>query len=248
MSDVYGPVTLPIAASAGAAQVVTLDASDPLLSYLLSYFATAANARLATAWATVDPISAKPVVGTFAEDPNTEGSVFDENKLPALFAWRDGDPVERWLADDWRISDSTISVLWVPPPVPAERWTPRSVFANRIAKLCRALLVADRDRSWVVTGDTDINTPTLGSSFRTLTNVMRCEVASWKRVPLQIRIPPNGDVETYRGALITIEARERVQFDTSIYDAIEGADGTLRTQDAGYGDGGKVTNTFDLTT
>lgn len=148
MADTFGALTLP---------ALTTDSpiGDPAIGKLLAFFKAVLNAYVGAAWAALRPRAgneALPVRTTIADDPHLR--TFNEKDLPALFMWRrQGKPVD--IASDIRVSEDLVRGLWVFPPDPQFKQTPRSPFGNALVHALDMVLERGRDPSWFDAGDTE---------------------------------------------------------------------------------------------
>jgi len=229
MADSYGAQSLPISTSVGTAVAITPNPSDPLLTYLASYLKVAINARLGAAWLTLAPGTTAPIAYVFEHDP--EQFEFNDKYLPALFLFRTEDGSDRYeqVAQDWRISTEIITALWVLPGATQDKAAARARFPTKFFHLADALIEANRDKAWRVSGDTDTTAATRGSSLATFTlhHSMRMS-RGVRRKPLVLAV--SGDAKpraTFPAYEALLEVRERLTLDTARNATLDGADGDL---------------------
>lgn len=255
MADLYGAQSIPLG-TVGTPITLAPGAADPLLTYLGSYLQAVANARLGTEFAALmapnrTSAAAKlPVAFVFDHDP--EQFDFVDEKLPALFLFRTGDDASTYadVTNDLRVSTDTISLFWVLPSTSQDKQAIRARFPSKLFHLFDAAIEANRDPSWVLTGDADATAATRGSSLASRLNLFSMRMTRGpKRKPLVIRqndgekpLPP---YPAYEGLL---EVREMLAVDPTRNAALAGANVIIRTPDGGAGDGGIVLHDFDLPT
>lgn len=149
MADTFGGLTLP-------APTTDSPIGDPAIGKLLGFFKAVVNAYVGDAWATLRPRAgdeALPIRNTSSDDPHLR--TFNEKDLPTLFMWRrQGKPVD-W-ASDLQVSEDLVRGLWVFPPEPQFKQTPRSPFGNSLVKALVKALNLGRDPAWFDTGDTEV--------------------------------------------------------------------------------------------
>jgi len=135
MGDTFGALPLPSAAS---------DSSDPALDAIGSYLTACLVDALDAAWLTLVPSDTVCKVHHL-HDPN--GGHFQDEQLPCLFLWRGESTGER-LADEYEIDRTTVTVLWIPPPLEQDRNVDTARFANAIGKALQRALYLGRDPAW----------------------------------------------------------------------------------------------------
>lgn len=146
MSDIFGAVEIPVATTG-------TPIGDPALSKVAAFIAAGLNAYASAAFDALRPRSTpRAVVGVFTHDPAERS--FNDEKLPALFVWRQSGQVADQ-GDYWRRSEERWSGLWIYPPDPQEKHTPRRPFTNAVAKAIDNVIERGRDPSWFDAGDTD---------------------------------------------------------------------------------------------
>lgn len=252
MADSYGGQSLPLS-SVGAAVVLETGTPDPLLTRLCSYFKACANARLGTEFAAAMAPNRSGGTGQvpvmFALEHDPELFEFNDKQLPALFIYRSGDDAGTYedLTTDMRVSTETVTVLWVLPSGTQEKQAIRARFPSKLFHLFDALIEANRDPAWLVVGDADANAATQGSSLAAGLNLFRLRFSRGpKRKPLVIRPVDDKPLAPYPAYEALIEVREMLVRDPARNAALGGANVILRTEDGGYGDGGKTLEDFDL--
>lgn len=145
MPDEYGLLAFPVGAPDVGDAV-----SDPALNRLLEFLKAAANGAMTTAWHSVDPRHL-PVESTFAHNPELLG--FNDNKLPALFAYRKGGGGIAHMADEWRVETSDVTVLWVIESTAQAKQLQRHPAVNGITKAIDRAIDYGRDVAWIVASD-----------------------------------------------------------------------------------------------
>lgn len=209
-------------------------AGDPLLQVLLSYLRAGLPRMLGDAWAAPGVAPGRGLVPhAFAWDPSSNG--FVSAKLPALYAWREGDVTTTWLAADYVLDVSRVTLLYVfEPHADPEVVKARAPFANAIRKAVIQLIEAERDPAWVVVADTIATSPTYDATAATLGSVMSRWAgffdlnvgkgrSSMLRVPGAEGTPP----EFFRTFEIELQVRERQTADVATdFDALMGLDAT----------------------
>jgi len=149
MADTFGGLTIP---------VPTTDdpVGDPAIGKLLGYSQAVLNAYVGDAWRELRPRTGNeglPVKNTFSDDPHLRS--FNEKDLPALFMWRRSGKPMQW-AEDMRVNEGVIRALWVFPPEPQAKQSPRTPFSSAIAHALDMVFQRGRDPSWFDTGDTEV--------------------------------------------------------------------------------------------
>jgi len=142
VTDRYGAVTLP-------APLGEDPAGDPGLGVLGSFLQSVINARLGAAWAEVMP-GKFPVETVIADDPEERN--FNEKNLPALYLTRTKGKFEQ-LADDIRVAEDTIRILWILPPAPQAKARLRNKMMTAAARAADACLRRGRYAGWVHAAD-----------------------------------------------------------------------------------------------
>lgn len=159
MGNSYGATDIPIQAPAQGEEI-----TDPAISLIANYLAAILNTYATTAWQVVSPIITglvtapnlvTPVVRkVFGHNPEEED--FNERDLPALYLWRGPKGAQPfWLAEDWRISPDTWTMLWLFRPATQQGRRLRQSFINGIAKLVDAFIETQRDPVYVAPVDVD---------------------------------------------------------------------------------------------
>lgn len=163
MTDFFGGVAIPVSDDADLGPI-----GDPALGMVGAYLAATLNTYCGAAWLALrprpNPGEQKPVRNVFTHNPQERS--FNESQLPALFLWRD-DSTFADIGDGWRRQDGKWRGLWIFPPDPQEKQTPRRPFGNAVAKVIDNALERGRDPSWVLAEDLDPGAdgydPTAGS-------------------------------------------------------------------------------------
>lgn len=223
MSDLYGPLELPVPAPvAGAA------AGDPLLDILLEALKAVINAETKTAWQAVYKTSHPneterlPVRFTFPQDPRKLASTFNSNKLPALYAWRLNNPRHVTISQGkwWR--QSVIAVMWVMPPAVRDDVLIRDAFGNAIDAAVHKFLANERHPAWVRSGDTHGDAATRGSILAYHTKHVSLEFQQSDVAQLELGYVDSAEktrpFEAWFMRFLVVEQRGR---DTSVYDPLD---------------------------
>lgn len=141
-AEVFGGLTLPIAAPEDAKAAIT----DPLLAHSLEFWRAVANYHCNEVWRCVSPDRPQPVMATFAHNP--ADAEFNERDLPALFAWRERVDRRYSVAEDYRVEQGVIALLWIPHPVVQAKIARRHSFPNGLFKALDFATTRDMDISW----------------------------------------------------------------------------------------------------
>ena len=232
----YGPLQIPIPVPAAGATV-----ADPLIDTLFGFFVAILNAHAGAAWSSVGGYqpggNTLAVVSTFPYDPEDEGgTAFSSRDLPALFMWREEIEGSEWLAADYYVRKSKLTMLWVPPPFVEENRALTRPFINAICSIVDGVTDPDgRDPSYMIPGDDDPAAAYLGSLLWKLTpNLYSFDVAKSKPSRIRLRID-SGERPHYPCVRMSIEVRERntIGEPPDAYYDLSGVDVTI--SDAGAG-------------
>lgn len=169
--DTYGALSIPVAVPTDPEAEAT---GDPALDVWAAYFKAYINAHGGVAWAAAFPRKTgtqaapgdqiPPVASTFTHQPTDETILpFNERELPALFIYRAAGPGPKWKAIDWRVDESTPTILWVFPTGAQAASRIRVPYCNALVKLIDAAIEAYRDPSYVHASDTDPTAATLAA-------------------------------------------------------------------------------------
>lgn len=154
MTDSVGNLTLP----AGTADTPP---GDPILSPLLQFFAQCLRNNVGPLWASIEP-NVLAIKTTDTRCPTDDA--FTSTELPALFLWRAGFGEFRWLAHDYRLQASTLTLQWVLPQLQVQwRRQRRNAFNAAAAALQMPLEQWGRAPGLIFPGDTDPAAQTAGS-------------------------------------------------------------------------------------
>lgn len=198
--EYYGALQVPL-----ADQDPGLAAPDPLLDVTLAYCKAIANAKCAALWKRLTG-GQLPVDGTFSCDPNKRG--LQENKLPALFAWRRPGAKTTKIADDYLQTMGEISLVYVMPSVDWTKQVDRTGFAAALQKTLAIYLERERDPAWVVDGDEDEVAQVLGSSVVTWAGTDYLHLHTMEEVPIKVRqLAPHDKARTNKNAYVGYEMR-----------------------------------------
>lgn len=203
-------------------------AGDPFLQVLLSYLRTVVPSFLASAWGASGVAPNRNLIGfTFAYNPEAFG--LHEGKLPALYAWREADVDSKWLAGDYVLDESRVTLLYIFEPGQLEAEKTRSTFANAIRKATIHAIEAERDPSWVVLNDPDTSATTYGSCFSTFAGFYELHVGGGKSGVFRAQTGPSpAPPETFHTYEVTLVLRERQVRDESLFPTMLGLDATYK--------------------
>jgi hypothetical protein len=207
---------------------------DPAIDILAAYFSAVLTAWLGDAWIAVAP--GEPVVRTvYKHDP--EEIDFRSNDLPLLCLWREGDTSPKNLADGYQEMESTLNVLWVPPPAPQTKSSRRHSFLSAFSKAIALAVKHERDPSYVRASDpSSAEAAYFGSDVQALADI------DWWRLQRVTRVPVDvGDgSRSYPAYLATLLIGETTETDPAAWNEAEptvidanmttGGDSPLTTQ------------------
>lgn len=208
---------------------------DPSLAVVLAFAEAILNARMGAAWLKGGRAAGdKPVRNTYPHDPTD--LAFNNNTLPALFAWRESGQVER-IASSYVIDRSMLILCWVFPMAQEGIQQKRNPLVNAAAKLICQGLMQGRDPAWVKAGDTSPRAPTDGSLVWKFAGFWRCGETKWRVAPVKIE---GDDPGIWRGLMVEVPIEERLVDRPA--PLLAGAQLSLQTKD----DPPFVTNTLEL--
>lgn len=208
---------------------------DPSLAIVLAFAEAILNARMGAAWLKGGRAAGdKPVRSTYPHDPTD--LAFNNNTLPALFAWRESGQVER-IASDYVVDRSMLILCWVFPMAQDGIQQKRNPLVNAAAKLICQGLMRGRDPAWVKAGDTSPRAPTDGSLVWKFAGFWRCGDTRWRVAPVKIE---GDDPGIWRGLMVEVPIQERLVDRPA--PLLAGAQISLQTKD----DPPFVTNTLEL--
>jgi hypothetical protein len=208
---------------------------DPSLAVVLAFAEAILNARMGAAWLKGGRAAGdKPVRSTYPHDPTD--LAFNNNTLPALFAWRESGQVER-IASDYVVDRSMLILCWVFPMAQEGIQQKRNPLVNAAAKLICQGLMRGRDPAWVKAGDTSPRAPTDGSLVWKFAGFWRCGDTKWRVAPVKIE---GDDPGIWRGLMVEVPIQERLVDRPA--PLLAGAQISLQTKD----DPPFVTNTLEL--
>jgi hypothetical protein len=151
---------------------------------------------------------AAPIVREyFTHDP--EEAVFNEKHLPALFLFRQPGGEPEWLAADYRIDTTNVTVLWVFPLAAQEKVRARSPMVNAIRKSIDAAIERGRHPSWVDADDPDTTAERRGSAILDRAGLWSLRMGGWNQLPVVIEIDGGEDRRTYRALQCSLVIQER---------------------------------------
>ncbi len=211
MSDTYGRLTLPVVVP------------DACLSILLDYFKAFLNANARAAWQAVCP-GKLPVEATFSHHPERDG--FNDNKLPALFLYREESRSFDDVAVDWRVAESGLLLLWVFPPAPQDKQRQRVAMTNAVVKLLDVAIERGRDPSYVVPLDTDRTAAEQGSVLLRYAGLLSLQLVKATSRELVIMMDDQSDARRYDAIECALRMEEQFEPDLTQY-ANNEADVTL---------------------
>jgi len=178
---------------------------DPALSVVLAFTKAILNTRMTDAWLKGGrPVGDKPVRETFPHDP--ADVVFNNQVLPALFAWREQGQAER-IAADYVIDRGTLILCWVFPIALDANQQKRNPLVNAVAKLLIQGLMRGRDPAWVQAGDPSTQAIRNGSLVWKFAGLWRCGAPKWSLVPVKIEGDGDG---TWRALRFEVPVEERL--------------------------------------
>jgi hypothetical protein len=159
MPDTYGGISIPI-----APPIAGVEITDPATTILAQFALAVLNAYGQAAYSAIKPsvtglatgtgTLAHPVCKTaHAREPSEEE--FNEKELPCVYVWRQGADKDYWLAEDYRIEESTWTLLYLFEPEPQAGRSLLKSFANGVAKILDNRIEAMRDPNYVASFDTD---------------------------------------------------------------------------------------------
>lgn len=198
MAHTYGPLSLPVDVGVDGDAI-----GDPVLDVFAEAFPVVLTAWAGTAWAELAPN--EPLVRrVFKHDPHPDD--FLEKNLPALFLYRDEEPVTEY-TDVLTIMVSTVYALWVAPPATQTKRAARQAFLNAISKCFSEMVALERDPSWVRDGDTSAPGLAYGSNISLLAGLDSWALKDVRRAILDIPIEGHSPAK-YAGFLASILVRE----------------------------------------
>lgn len=159
MTDSYGGLQIPaqtpeqIAENTGKPVDAVIDAFG---GYLQAYL----NAKLGDMWAAVAPGLTPVVRRVYTAKP--QDVILNESTLPALFIWRTRLSFSQ-MADDIRIDESVVSVLWLLDPGDPIKRENRLRMLPAVANMIDAAVDEGRDPSWIDPADPDPEAALYGS-------------------------------------------------------------------------------------
>jgi hypothetical protein len=165
MPDTYGAVPFPLVPPIDGAEV-----ADAALTLVAQFARAVLNTGGQAAYSSVCPAVTGLQTGTgtllnpvvrkaFASEPAEEE--FAESDLPAVYVYRNGGDRPYWLAEDYRVTEDTWTLLWIPQPAPQATRNRLKNFANGVVKILDRGIESMRDPSYVAQWDTD---PTAGTT------------------------------------------------------------------------------------
>ena len=174
METTYGALQIPVQLPATGEEI-----SDPAISLIANYCKALLNTYAQAAWSTVAPTVkglttapnglASPVVrAAFGHNPEEES--FTEDALPALYLWRAKGAPAYYLAEDYRVSDETWTLLWLFRPAQQDARRIRQSFVNAVYKIIDDGIERQRDPVYVAATDTDptaATTPAAPTTIKT---------------------------------------------------------------------------------
>lgn len=233
MPETYGLLQLPIPVPSAAETP-----ADPLLDVLLDFCRAVINARGGASWKAIVPqMASEPIKTTLAHNPALDG--ISAAWLPALFIQRTRVGPSTWLAQDYWVRDSTLTLWWVPPRLQSMemRGRVRAWGSNALHSILDAIVDPEaRNPAWVVPQDTDPVAQQRGSLIWRYLNVWELETLDAQWVDIKLRastegMPPFTPDMVFPALQLTIYVRERNEGSpANEYDELGGLDG-LEQQD-----------------
>lgn len=231
MPETYGLLQLPIPRPSAAETP-----ADPFLDTFLSFAKAVINAEGGDAWAGVGQMSAElPVEDVVVGDPRLVG--ITNSRLPALYAERTKVGASAWIAHDYYVRPSEVTLWWVPPRAgtQGDRARFRAFGANAIMTALDAVVdPSARHASWVVPEDTDPVARTRGTLIWRYLGVWELEAmgSAWVRLKLDADMagmaPFTPDM-TFDAIACTFLVRERNKGAVAeSYDVLDGQSGTTQ--------------------
>ncbi len=225
MSDLFGALPLPLVApTAGEA------AGDPGLTRLANYLKAWINAECAAAFRAVFPVAASALVvnHAFTHSPHEN---FNDADCPSLYLWRTGGEAAERVAEDYDITHDTLQLYWVFPPASAETQKLRATLASAIQKQVVHAVETGRHPAYVLAGDPDATSATLGSVIYRLANIYAIDVGAWDVGKLQVQMK-SGPPRAYDRLGIKILLQEQRVLDIEAdFSATDGLDLTITNSD-----------------
>lgn len=231
MSGTYGPLQIPVPAASPAETP-----GDPLLDVLGEFARAVVNADAGEAWHAVAPSDTQlPVEHVYTFDPRVGG--LSEAWLPALFVWRSSMQRSVWLAHDYWIRESEVTMMWVPPRAAKQTdRARRASFLNVIQTVLDAAVdPTARHPAWVVPHDTDPRAATDGSLLWRYLRVWELDATRSEWTTLTLDTDRAGlsmhsvTPVSYPAIVTRMLVRERNVDDVSArMDELDGVEGELR--------------------
>lgn len=218
MPNAYGAITIPLeAAEAG---------DDPLLVHTLAFLKAIANAYGALAWNALTGGDSQPVAHTFMHDP--ELGLFNDNKLPALFLFRDPEQTTfTQETQDNRVERGVLRLLWVPPSTTQEKAARRYSFAGKLFKLLDHALEVGRDPAWIMAGDEYSDAETRGSFVSRYAEFRRLRFEKVRRRMLAIPLVDGTQPRRYEAWSAELQYEEARTFDMTLFDELDAVEQTI---------------------
>jgi hypothetical protein len=144
---------------------------DPLRQYLAEFLQAAIRAKCGAAWAAIG--GGTDVCNRVdTNDPND--NTFSTTGLPCIIVMRgERDRKVRVIAEEIKARISKVHALWI-PPLAVQNWKAhRESFLQAVEAAIIDGIERDRIPTWKRTGDTDVATPTMGSSIVRACRVLR---------------------------------------------------------------------------
>jgi hypothetical protein len=182
-------------------------AGDPALGYVLAFLKSAVNSACGDMWEVICPgrtETCSPILFTFARDPQ---KLFEDNRLPALYAWRGKSNRSRY-GDDLYRRTSEIKLAWVNEPGQEDHLVTRDPAMNAIANAIDVALTGDRDPSWTIKGDSDPLAQLRGSSLSGACGFSRCQPTNDAPQELMFQRIEEAAPLPYYGFAMTVEVDE----------------------------------------
>ena len=205
--DTYGPLPVPVpVVPSGAAP------GDPLLDKLLAVFKASLNAYGRTAWQTPGYAPGQDLVNeVVALDPKEV--TFEDQGIPVLYAWRRSYAMPFDFADDVRLREGIIALLWVYADTSPQSPTQRAAMGNAVQAILDAVTYRGRVPAWVDEGDDDPIADTYGSVLIQRLGLWSITVADVAPAEMIVRVPGGvGDSahRNYPALAINLRVEERL--------------------------------------
>ena len=207
--------TLGIQSFPASAPATGQPAGDVALGYLLEFLKASVNAACDGMWSAQGVCPGRHTIDfTFHHDPR---KLFEEGRLPALYAWRGKRRSEKAADNLWK-QVSTIELAWVAEGAEEDHMVARDSAMWAIAGAIDVSLRRDRTPTWIVTGDTDVISVYRGSSLTHHCNWSQCEPAESSPEEFKFeRIDGSSAPLPYYGFTTSLTVDEYVELGVNAY-------------------------------